>query len=323
MMIYSPLASGNGAYILHSQLSRYIDNYHVCAVPAKLTVFPPLLARYVKNARLVHTVPEYGDVFLQAAEKSVVTFHNYFWDEAYFNYCQPLRRLFYKYVQKAYVKRALIQADVITTVSDFTANLISSAFPGVSVKTIYNGVDVDKFKPIQSKEGRKIKVLFSGNTSRRKGGHILSAIADSLPGGVMLQVTGGPSVNSAHINHPNIEFLGAVHHDSMPNLYNQADMLLLPSYREGLSLSVLEAMASGLPVIGYDSSSMSELIVAEKGGILCQAGDVSALNVAIRELAGDPLKRYEMGQFNRARTERQFNQARMVAGYRTIFDCLQ
>jgi glycosyltransferase involved in cell wall biosynthesis len=105
----------------------------------------------------------------------------------------------------------------------------------------------------------------------------------------------------------------------MPNRYRRMDMLLMPTVREGFSLAVLEAMACGLPVIASRCSSLPEQIDDGKGGFLCPVGDVKAFAEKINLLAASPALRKEMGQYNRAKIEKEFPLDRMVKEYQQVF----
>lgn len=321
-MIYSPMPPGNGAYVLHSILAGAIPNYAIQPVPVRKTLFPTLLKPYRKPADIVHTLPEFGDVFLNDQAKAVLTFHNYFWDRAYRPYCSLAQNLFYRLLQSKYVERSLLKADAIVAVSEFTAGLVQSSYPGVKVQVILNGVDTQRFYPREHKIDRSINILFSGNPSRRKGGHVLKTVADSLPKHARLIVTGGLRKGYSDLHHPNITFVGHVPFEDMPSLYRQADMLLLPSYREGLSLSALEAMASGLPVITYDSSSMGELIVNGRGGFLTPIDRVDDLVCAVLKCIEDHDLLVSMGCYNRQRAVAVFDQKKMISEYTSLFNTL-
>ena len=96
----------------------------------------------------------------------------------------------------------------------------------------------------------------------------------------------------------------------------------MPTAREGLSLSVLEAMACGLPVVASNCSSLPELIDEGKGGFLCPVGDVAAFAEKINVLADAPELRRQMGEYNRAKVEKLFTLERMVSEYRELFESL-
>lgn len=79
----------------------------------------------------------------------------------------------------------------------------------------------------------------------------------------------------------------------------EADIFVLPSYREGLPNSLLEAMASGLPVIASRAGAIPEVINGSNGGILIDAGNVDALGHALVQMTSDPERRRRMGVNNR------------------------
>lgn len=321
--IYSPMAAGNGAYIVHARLARRLSNYRLNSVPVNKTIFPPLLNAYREAADIVHTVPEYGDVFARPDSKLAITFHNYFWDRAYRRRCTFSQKLFYRYLQSRSVTAAVDRADAITAVSQFTSELVRQAYPSARVETLLNGVNTTTFSPRTTrKDDGSIHILFSGNPTKRKGIHALKAIAGVLPKDVFLVVTGGLRKQRNALTHPQIKQVGNLPYEKMPALYQSADLLLLPTYREGLSLSVLEAMACGLPVISFDTSSMSELIIDGEGGLLCEPDDLTKLSDKISLLIRDKTALAQMGKFNRERCTRLFNEDPMIAGYEKLFSSL-
>lgn len=316
------MAAGNGAYIVHSVLARNVSDYALESIPIKRTVFPPLLKPYRKNASIVHTVPEYGDVFFTPESKSVITFHNFFWDVSYRQFCSLSQRLFYQFLQIDFVKQAVDRADAVVAVSEHTASLVRETFPKAEVSVILNGVDIHRFTPLKRLVSKTVNILFSGNPSRRKGRDMLRAVAQQLPENVYLLVTGGLRSVGEDLNHSRIKFLGQVPYEKMPELYQQSDILLLPSYREGLSLSAMEAMSSGLPIVCYDTSSMRELIVAQKGGYLSTPDNLADLMRSLNTLVNNPSEREQFGAYNRSRCEALFSEERMVAEYIRLFDGL-
>lgn len=96
----------------------------------------------------------------------------------------------------------------------------------------------------------------------------------------------------------------------------------LPSLSEGISNTILEAMASGLPVIATDVGGNAELVAAHETGYLCASGDVEAMAQLIVRLASDPAQAQRLGQAGRARIERQFSLSAMVAAYQQLYDQL-
>jgi len=95
---------------------------------------------------------------------------------------------------------------------------------------------------------------------------------------------------------------------------------LFPTVREGFPLVVAEAMASGLPIVATNCSSLPELVDEGRGGFLCEQGDARAFAQKINLLAESVELRREMGTYNRAKVERQFKLETMVREYRSLFN---
>ncbi|MCX7856035.1 MAG: glycosyltransferase, partial [Anaerolineae bacterium] len=98
------------------------------------------------------------------------------------------------------------------------------------------------------------------------------------------------------------------------------DIFVLPSYyREGTPVTVLEAMAMGLPVVATDVPGCREAVVHGETGFLVPPRDVDALTLAIQRLIGDPELRWQMGQAGRARTVECFAVERIVGQYLRLY----
>ncbi len=108
-----------------------------------------------------------------------------------------------------------------------------------------------------------------------------------------------------------VEFLGAVR--DMPAFYAGVDVFILPSFGEGLPLSVLEAMAAGRPVVASALPGMAEAVGDGSEGFLVPPGDAAALSAILTRLIVHPALRREMGARARERALREFSAERMVA----------
>ncbi len=92
-----------------------------------------------------------------------------------------------------------------------------------------------------------------------------------------------------------------------------ADIFTLPSYFEGLPMSVMEAMLCGLPVVASDIPGPREQVAEGVTGLLVPAHASEPLGAALARLAGDPALRAAMGAAGRARAEERFDEAKVVA----------
>ncbi|HHF58962.1 MAG TPA: glycosyltransferase family 1 protein, partial [Thermoplasmatales archaeon] len=103
-----------------------------------------------------------------------------------------------------------------------------------------------------------------------------------------------------------VEFLGYVPDKDLPELYRSSDLLILPSITgESFGITLLEAMASGLPVIGTNVGGIPEII---KGcGKIVDLGKPNQLSRAILDLLKDPERMKELGEKGRERVEKLYS----------------
>ncbi|WP_369130003.1 glycosyltransferase family 4 protein [Modestobacter roseus] len=129
-------------------------------------------------------------------------------------------------------------------------------------------------------------LLFHGRVDRRKG---VLDLLEALPDGVRLVVSGiGPDLDEAKARADGrTTFLGYVPPDEAPAVYRTADVFVSPTYSEGFSNTLLEAMASGLPTVSTDSVGVVDCLRHEENGLLHEPGDVAGLRKELDRLLGD------------------------------------
>lgn len=107
-----------------------------------------------------------------------------------------------------------------------------------------------------------------------------------------------------------------------PEVMRALDLFVLPSQAEGISNTILEAMASGLPVLATAVGGNAELVDAGVTGTLVPAGDESAMSAALAAALGDLPRLQEQGRAGRARAEAQFSLDGMVGRYHRMYQHL-
>jgi glycosyltransferase involved in cell wall biosynthesis len=147
------------------------------------------------------------------------------------------------------------------------------------------GVNIDLFKPKKyySKD-RKLKILYVGAVEKRKGIEILlEAIKRINSKDIELFVVGKVTDAKKEIKKYTglFSLLGYLHHDMIVKLYQECDIFVLPSFLEGFSQVIMEAMASGLPVIVSDKTGVSEIIEDGESGFIVPSGDIEKLKEKI------------------------------------------
>ena len=154
------------------------------------------------------------------------------------------------------------------------------------------GVDWSRFAgtPRPPAAGRPLRFLFVGSLLGRKGvPYLLEAWRRLGPVSAELWLAGSGHVGkSLERELPGLRLLGRVPHAEVPALFAAADVFVLPSLLEGFSLTVLEALASGLPVIATPNTGATQALRDPVLGRLVAAGSVDELEAALRHYLATP-----------------------------------
>jgi glycogen synthase len=169
---------------------------------------------------------------------------------------------------------------------------------------IYNGVDVRKFSPKRERHSAKgIKALFVGRLVESKGLHSALQAMHHLINEKKYQITLSivgvvappfeyyESLKSFIVEHhleKHIEFIEPIGNEAMPDVYNEYDLLILPSHKEGFSMVILEAMACGLVVVATTVGGNAEILRDEENSLTFPVGDSTALAQQIGRLIEEP-----------------------------------
>ncbi|HRY31077.1 MAG TPA: glycosyltransferase family 4 protein [Candidatus Paceibacterota bacterium] len=172
-----------------------------------------------------------------------------------------LDKLIFKSLSKKVWKRA---KSVIANSEDLK-NLAFKTALKQDIGVIYNGVDLEEFKPTAAKvQSKNLRLISTGRLIERKG-YEYSIRAISGMKNVVLTLVGdgnlAPRLKSlAKECNSNVNFVGKKEHSEIVSLLQQSDVFVLPSLNEGMSNSILEAMAVGLPIIATNTGGSAELV---------------------------------------------------------------
>ncbi len=219
---------------------------------------------------------------------------------------------------------------IIQNTQDF--NLLSHA--GVDAKHIRlipgAGVDIDIFYPVPKQPGIPC-VMLVGRMLWDKGiGEFVEAARILFDQGVQARfvlVGDTDPANPAAIPEDvllewhgkwGVDYWGR--REDMPKVWQHAHIACLPSYREGMPKSLLEAAACGLPIVTTDVPGCQEVIIDGQEGLLVQPNDAKSLARSLKYLIEQPELRGAMGAKARARAEAVFCQEHVIAATFKIYD---
>ena len=196
------------------------------------------------------------------------------------------------------------------------------------VHLVYNGIDLDHFRPVQEEPkeapSSTTTLLFvSGPNDPTKGiAELIQAfqILRSRNTQLRLKVVGDPPPGTAQV--PGVEVVGRMPLDRMADEYRGSDLFVLPTLADNTPVTLMEAMACGLPTVATEVGGIPELVEPGVTGKLVPRGDVSALAAALEELANNAPLRRDMGRAARLRALARFSKERMALELEKIYEGL-
>jgi glycosyltransferase involved in cell wall biosynthesis len=206
---------------------------------------------------------------------------------------------------------------------------IARGYPEVRTITHYNGVDLDRFRPNETPADPGL-ILHVGRLVEKKGTKVLIDAIARIAGAKLAIIGDGPLRKTleeqARELGDRVRFLGELPSDDVANWMRRAAVLAAPSVTaadgdaEGLPNVVVEAAASGLPVVGTRHSGIPEAIEEGVTGLLVPEGDAGALAARLADLLGSESLRREMGAAARRLAERKFSRQMLTARLESIYD---
>lgn len=230
-------------------------------------------------------------------------------------------------------EKCLRKAQAITVVSNSLKNEIQKIYPAAQPTVITMGVDTKEYGKQNRiynyfNESNKKKVLFVGRLVEKKGLRYLIQAMEGIDADLII-VGDGPLreelVELSKAHNVNAEFLGAKAKEDLKIIYASADIFVVPSVAakdgdmEGLPTVIIEAMASELPVIAYNTGGIADIIIDEKNGFLLKERDVEGLREKINELIrNEELCTYISSQAKQ--TSEKYDYERIGEKYREVME---
>jgi glycosyltransferase involved in cell wall biosynthesis len=185
------------------------------------------------------------------------------------------------------------QADVIFCYTEEDRDRVRKFGVNSRIKVVPNGIDTDRLTP-QGPTSERIShdgpvILFVGRLveGKRPRDTIRSVSTLAEERDVKLCIVGGGLLRSKleEMAGDCVQFLGQVPHDEMPGIYRAGDVLMLPSRAEGLPRTVLEAFASGIPVVSSHLEHTAPIV--QQGGETAPIGDIEGYIDALQRVLDD------------------------------------
>ena len=222
-------------------------------------------------------------------------------------------------------------------------------YPEERVSYIPNGVDTDRFTKgpkhanrILTVAGKTLQfrkdvcvILCSRRFVFKNGLHIYLDALESMPQALLSKCTfifagNNPDRDldygqkileriSALSRKASVHVLGPVPNDEMPNIYRVADIAVLPSLKEATSISGLESMASGLPIVGTNVGGIPEIVEDGVNGLLSPPNDGVALAENLGILINDKKLRFKMGSQGRRFAVERFSWSKIAGKFIEVY----
>jgi len=238
---------------------------------------------------------------------------------------------YYSAIRRAVFARSLRVPDRIIVLSQGWKRWFEGWLESDRIEVVHNCVDTRRFpEPEWKRRTPGVRILFVGTSDpRRKGGYDILAIASEV-------VRAEPSARFVFVGTDvdelerrfvrgtplatHFEFTGSKDSVEIVRYFTNADLLLLPSYSEGLPIALLEGMAAGLPVIATPVNGIPEAMTEPDHGLFVPSGDRPALLRAVLALVRDPERRERMGRAGRARVQVEFDRTHFASRLCQIYE---
>ena len=308
ILLISPTQSGIGGIAQHvKNLENFLEkndntveiisSENTFTIPIKGLKNPSFMissflkTKFKKNFDIVHAhnIPS-ALAMKNSPGKKILTIHGIFSEQI-----DQLHGKTTGNISKKYEKDALSWADMITVISKESYDYYTSL--GHKVIQIPNAIDISSLSFDEDRKYEK-QVIFAGRLSKEKGIRTLIEICKNIPNDIHLIIIGdGPEVENIkklESSQNNIHYLGSKNHQQTISLIKGSDVLVQPSFSEGISTTILESMACKTVIVASNVGGNLELIQDQESGILVEPTNPEIFCEKIIELISDKLLRNKL-----------------------------
>ena len=196
-------------------------------------------------------------------------------------------------------------------------------------------VDTNRFVPVQHTDCEKNVLLYHGRIDARKGAMDLLQAAriladENMPFSLIYSGIGPDFERVARgivdlDLSAQVQMTGYVDYQAVPNIYHQASIFVSPTYAEGFSNTILEAMASGLTCVSCRAVGVVDCLRDGENGLLTEPGDVAGLAASLRRLLADPELRKRLAAAGLEECRRLYSwksaASQIIQAYTDVIDC--
>lgn len=245
----------------------------------------------------------------------------------YLNWKEKISKLGYIKLPIALEKLALRNSREIVAVSDGVKNELECWYGQENVRVIRNCIDTSKLHVPKYSNNDRHRILFVGRLVAQKGIFLgIDALARIKVNYEFLIVGTGPLRSKleeyCRKKGVNARFLGYVEDNELYKLYSESDLLLLPSFYEGLPTVALEAAGSGLPIVAFRGARVDEIVCEENRNFIVETGNIYKLSENIEYLLNNKKIKERIGRKNREKVLKNFNGEKMANEYIRLYETI-
>ena len=220
------------------------------------------------------------------------------------------------------------KADAITAISGYLADFAHKVNPKAKLSVIPNGVDTEKFKPAGNPDKNTL-ITVSRLVTKNGVGDLIKAmkkVGDEIPDAKLIIVGDGPLRGKIELDIKNyglkekVVLSGKVSHGETPGYLNKASIFVRPSLSEGLGSAFLEAMASGLAVIGTPVGGIPDFLKDGETGLFCKPGDSDDIADKIIKLLKNDELRNRLADNSRRLVQEKYTWNKIAAEFGKIYN---